>query len=303
VVRQLLRTIRKIYPYRDCSDSKFSRHSKVGKHCLYGSIGLCQAPCVNKSDRDIKNYKFSVLQIKKLLSGNSSKLVNSLEKKMSKESKELRYEDAATTRDLLNKLYYVRQSFRSAEEYIDNPYLKDDIAEIALKSLVENIELLKEKPSRIECYDISNISGKGSVGSMVVATNGKIDKDEYKRFKIRTKDTPDDFDMIFEVLYRRLKHEKKDNKNWPRPDLLVVDGGKGQVSAALAALKEYKLEIPIIGLAKKFETIVYKDKNDFKEINLEKRDPGLLLLIRLRDESHRFAQAYHHKLRANNLRA
>ena len=130
---------------------------------------------------------------------------------------------------------------------------------------------------------------------MVVATDGKIDKSEYRRFKIRFKDTPDDVDMIYDVISRRF------NRDWEHPDLLVVDGGKPQVSAAQRALEDMKVSCPVVGLAKKFETIVFKDGSSFKEINVEKNNPGLKLLIVLRDEAHRFAQSYHHLLRLKSL--
>jgi excinuclease ABC subunit C len=130
---------------------------------------------------------------------------------------------------------------------------------------------------------------------MVVATDGKIDKSEYRRFKIRFKDTPDDVDMLYDVVSRRF------NKDWEHPGLLVVDGGKPQVSAAQRALEDMNVSCTVIGLAKKFETIVVKEGNNFKEINVEKTNSGLRLLIVLRDEAHRFAQSYHHLLRLKSL--
>jgi excinuclease ABC subunit C len=221
---------------------------------------------------------------------------------MKTQSRKMQFEEAARTRDLLSKIYYVRQNFNTPEEYIDNPYLRDDVAERALRELVDAIPILKSTPKRIECYDISNISGKESVGSMVVATDGKIDKDEYKRFKIKSKDTPDDFEMMYEVLLRRLKHYNTNPKKWPDPNLLVLDGGKGQVGAVRVVLQDLGIDIPLIGLAKKQETIVFWNGSVYKEINLSKRNEGLRLLISLRDESHRFAQSYHHKLRSISVR-
>jgi excinuclease ABC subunit C len=130
---------------------------------------------------------------------------------------------------------------------------------------------------------------------MVVATEGKQDKDEYRRFKIKFKDTPDDVDMIYDILYRRFHND------WEHPQLIVVDGGKPQVSAALRVIEDLNLDITVIGLAKKSETIVYKENGNFKEISPGKNDQGLRLLMRLRDEAHRFAQSYHHLLRLKSL--
>ena len=171
-----------------------------------------------------------------------------------------------------------------------------------MDDLVNAISQLTKIPSRIECYDISNIFGKQATGSMVVAINGRLEKREYRRFKVKLKDSPDDYEMIREVLSRRFKREKsKSNtlKKWGRPDLVVIDGGKGQVSAATCVMEKYSLDIPVIGLAKRFETIVCADAS---ETNLSRQSEGLKLLQRLRDEAHRFAKAYHLQLRLKNIR-
>ena len=103
--------------------------------------------------------------------------------------------------------------------------------------------------------------------------------------------------MMSEVLGRRF------NNNWPKPDLIVLDGGKGQVSVGLDALREKNIDVPVIGLAKRFETIVYKNEGNFIEVNLSKNNEGLKLLQRLRNEAHRFAQKYHHQLRLRKLKS
>jgi excinuclease ABC subunit C len=212
-------------------------------------------------------------------------------------SKAQRFEEAAKYRDILEKFDYIRQSFKTAQTFIDNPYLVDDMLAKSLDELVKNISDLKEPPKRIECYDISNISGKEAVGAMTVAIDGRIQNSEYRKFKIKFKTEPDDFEMMREVLFRRLSH-----KDWPSPDLLVIDGGKGQLSAVLEVLRILDLQIPIVGLAKKFETIVSKEDGEFKELVLDRRNEGLKLLQRLRDEAHRFGKKYHHQLRLTKLK-
>jgi excinuclease ABC subunit C len=131
---------------------------------------------------------------------------------------------------------------------------------------------------------------------MVVFVNGDKASKEYRRFKIRTKDTPDDFHMMREMLSRRLR-----NKTWTSPQLLVIDGGKGQVGAALKALANMGERIPVVGLAKREETIVVPLKKpggiEFVEIKLPYSTPGINLLRRIRDEAHRFAVTYHRLLR------
>ncbi len=192
---------------------------------------------------------------------------------------------------------------------------KEAWAERAIDHLTSSLQL-SEKLSRIECYDISNLQGTNPVASMVVNEQGFLAKHEYRRFKIKNcPETPNDFAMMHEVISRRLKaYLEKDKKFSTFPDLIVVDGGKGQLSSALHARDKLGLNIPIIiGLAKKEETIItanvipnsgIEDQNgftiydySFTEINLDLHSPGLLLLRRLRDEAHRFAISYHRKLR------
>ncbi|MFZ5424831.1 MAG: GIY-YIG nuclease family protein [Patescibacteria group bacterium] len=300
----VVRTLRKALPYRDCSVSKFNKYARMDQPCLYGHIGLCSAPCT--SSTSILEYKKDISRLRSILSGKSSSMLKRVEKQMQHSSLNQEYEKAAKYRDILKKFRYIRQSFRTADKYIENPYLVEDMINQALDSLVLNIPHLNKLPKRIECYDISNLSGKEATGSMVVAINGRLTNKEYRNFKIKLKDTPDDFAMMREVLYRRLSREvapTKTRKPWGTPDLLVVDGGKGQVSIALEVAKELNVDLPIIGLAKRFEHIVYFDGENFSEIALSKSDPGLKLLQRLRDESHRFARRYHHKLRLQKIRS
>ena len=293
--KYIVKTIRKIIPFRDCSSSKYARYQKLGRPCLYGHLGLCSAPCT--ANISLEGYREDIKRVKKLLSGKSAQIVNTLKREMEKAAKKEDFEKAANYRDIVQKFDYIRQSFKTAGKYLENPYLVDDIIAKSLDELVKNITIVKSLPSRIECYDISNISGKEAVGSMVVTTDGRINKSEYRRFKIKFKTQPNDFEMMSEVLGRRF------NNNWPKPDLIVLDGGKGQVSAGLDSLREKNINVPVIGLAKRFETIVYKDDGNFIEVNLSKDNEGLKLLQRLRNEAHRFAQKYHHQLRLRKFKS
>lgn len=300
--KYVVKALRKMFPFRDCSKSKFTKYQKQGTPCLYGHLGLCPAPCVN-TYLNTHDYRKNISSIKRTLKGNTSSLLNDIEKSMVQASKNEDFEVAAHLRDILKNFEYIRRDFHSAQEYIENPYLLEDLEREYLDSLVQLLPNLKSIPQRIECYDISNISGKEAVGSMVVAIDGKIDNREYRKFKIKTKDTPDDFAMMAEVLRRRLSREGDTNgKHWGTPDLIVLDGGKGQLSAVMPVLLDLNLDIPLVGLAKKFETIVYHDGLDYVELRYPKESPGLNLLIRLRDESHRFAQKYHHELRIKSIR-
>ena len=303
VVRNILTTSRKIFPFRDCNYSKFAKYKKIGSPCLYGHMGICSSPCLANEVSDLSNYKKSISGLKKILSGNVTGLIKDINKKMLTYSKNENFEDAAVCRDLLDKFYFVQKTFREAEEYINNPYLVDDISKKSLEDIKDFLPVLKKVPSRIECYDISNISGKEAVGSMVVSINGTINKSEYKRFRIKFKKTPDDFGMMYEVLYRRLKRELPGSgmRSWGIPDLIIVDGGKPQVSSASDVLKDLNMSVPVVGIAKKYETLVCKEGEDFIEKNFLKDSLGMKLIIKLRDESHRFAQSYHHLLRKKSL--
>lgn len=154
---------------------------------------------------------------------------------------------------------------------------------------------------RIEAFDISNIQGKSPVASMVVFENGKPNKNEYRRFKIKYQpESPDDFAMMREAILRRLrKYKDNDPKFSKLPDLIVIDGGRGQLNAAIKALTELNIVLPTIGLAKKKELIYVP--NSPEPIQLPLQSAGLLLLRKLRDEAHRFAISYHKKLRDKKL--
>jgi excinuclease ABC subunit C len=302
--KQIVRIIRKLFPYRDCSVSKFNKYKKLSNPCLYGHIGLCNGPCASYEDTNLSEYRKNISRIKKLLSGKSVKIIKNIESSMQKASKSKEYEEAAKYRDLLEKFNYIRQEFTEPEDYIKNPYLAQDRYEKALFELKESLPLLTDLPKRIECYDISNISGKDAVGSMVVSINGRIDNSEYRKFKIKFKKTPDDYEMMKEVLLRRVKREVSKNKKvvkWGVPDLIVVDGGKGQVTAALEALQTFDFPVPVIGIAKKYETFVFNYRGKFVEKNLSRDNKGLHLVMNLRDEAHRFAQRYHHQLRLRKI--
>jgi len=304
--KNVLYTLRKSIGFRDCSLGKFQRYSKQNKPCLYGYLNLCQAPCLTDTEtsaykQSFTSYKKDIKNIEKVLSGKSSTLYKYYENQMNKASKNRDYEDAGQFRDVLKKLDYIRINFKSAQNYLDNPYLIDDILENSLSGLAKSLPILTKKPKRIECYDISNLSGKEAAAAMIVATNGRIDKSEYKRFQIKLKDSPDDFEMLREVLRRRFLEKKDGNEKWPIPDLIVVDGGKGQVSAVLEVLNERHQNIPLIGISKRYETLIYYDKGEFKEVSLDRNNEGLKLIQRMRDEAHRFSRKYHHLLRLKKL--
>ncbi len=157
---------------------------------------------------------------------------------------------------------------------------------------------LKKIPLRIEGYDISNIQGRDAVGAMVCFVNGKPEKSQYRHFKIKTVSGMNDFAMLQEILTRRLKRIRQESS--PAPDLILIDGGKGQLSAAVEILERYSLALGIVGLAKRLEEIYFPDRSN--PLLLSTGSPTLQLLQRVRNEVHRFALSYHRKLRQNHYK-
>jgi len=179
----------------------------------------------------------------------------------------------------------------------------------ALNELQDYLDL-PVAPLRIECYDMSHIQGTDYVGSMVVVEDGLAKKSEYRRFKIKTVDGNDDFAAMEEVLTRRFTAyladrarpvEERDGKFAYPPQLLVVDGGKGQLSSAVRVLDDLGLrdEIPVVSLAKQFEEVFVPGRSE--SIRLPRQSEALFMLQRIRDESHRFAITYHRSLRAKRM--
>jgi excinuclease ABC subunit C len=205
------------------------------------------------------------------------------------------FEKAASLRDVVLALEGTVAKTRRFER-IDPTLLSTD--ETAMRMLGEALSLAVP-PRSMECFDISHISGTYVVASMVRFDDGKPNKDQYRRFQIKSFVGNDDFRAMEEVVGRRYRRLKEEGR--PFPDLVVIDGGVGQVGAALKAFVALDLEPPpLIGLAKKEETIVFPDGRS--DLNLPVVHPGLRLLQRLRDEAHRFANGYNANLRSKRIR-
>ena len=200
-----------------------------------------------------------------------------------------------------NKLKLISMGKTNAEEYLRKWQTSQATNLDLVQEILGELKVILKLPAvprRIEGYDISNIQGTNPVGSMVVINDGLPAKSEYRKFKIMVKNTPDDFAMMREMLERRLARVNPTNKadSWPIPDLIVIDGGKGQLGVAVEVLKKYKLKIPVIGLAKRIEEIFLP--NNSTPIVLPHDNPVLQMLQRLRDEAHRFGITFHKSLRS-----
>lgn len=193
----------------------------------------------------------------------------------------------------------IDMSKTNADEYLEKQIekirRKNDATKLACERLQKLLNL-KRYPRRIECYDISHISGVDKVGSMTVFIDGEPSKDDYRRFKIKTVEGNNDFECLKEVLTRRLsKLGTSEEEKFARPDLVVIDGGKGQLTAVKSAFESYASDIEFISLAEREEEIFVPGSSE--PIVLSKSDYALKVLIRLRDEAHRFAITFNRSLR------
>lgn len=275
LIREALTIIRKIFPYRVCDNMP-------KKECLDNHIGLCDAPCVGKISK--VEYKKNIRNIRLILEGRKDDLYRSLTKEMEIFSQEHRYEKAIKARDQLRAIGALYSSTK------DINYYKE--AEQLMRTLN-----LPRTPLRLEAFDISNIMGNQAVGSMVSFFNGVPDKKNYRKFRIKEVEGIDDFKMIAEVVRRR--YRRLQNEGAAYPDLIVIDGGKGQLGAACAQLEILGVDIPIISLAKREEEIFLPKRRS--PVKLPENSLGLRLLQRIRDEAHRFAVSYHRKLRSKKM--
>jgi excinuclease ABC subunit C len=287
-VKQALRYMRRIFPY-------YTKPSQTHSSKLEYQIGIIPTPDISKED-----YRRNITRLVMIFEGKTSTLLAQLEGEMKRLSKAKQYELASEVRNqyLAIKALGTKMVFGREETF-------DLTLDTALNELTQTLGLAKT-PRRIECYDISNFAGGDSVSSMIVFTDGVPDHAAYRHFKMHTAG-PNDFAMMAETLRRRFSTR---NASWPKPDLIIVDGGKGQLSAARKQFTEDNIRIPIVGLAKRYETIVQHTNDtvaampatarlegEFIMINFLPNSPTLHLLQRIRDEAHRFAVSYHKVLR------
>ncbi|MBF0478334.1 MAG: excinuclease ABC subunit UvrC [Candidatus Omnitrophica bacterium] len=274
LVREALGLLRKIFPY--CN-----KKTCGPKECLDFHLGLCPGPCAGKICA--KDYQDNIKNICFVLDGEKDQLYRGLQGKMAELGSRKEYEEAAKVRDQLRAVSALYSGSANVNFYKEAEQLQ---------RLLE----LPRIPERIEAFDISNIMGEQAVGSMVSFLNGRPDKKNYRRFKIKTVEGIDDFQMMAEVVHRRYKRLKEEKTVFP--DLILVDGGKGQLSAAVGQLKILNVDVPIASLAKKAEEIFLPRKRN--PVKLSPESLALQLLQRIRDEAHRFAVTYHRLRRTKN---
>lgn len=307
-VRQALKLLRRIFPFAT------KRTLGQKRATLHYHLGL--DPGLEEGKTSLEDYRANLRRLMAVIQGKRKNIERELERDMKKRAKAGEFEEAAKLRNQLFALQNLnKQIVFSDKEFLD---ISKDHA------LVELVDLLglADFPKRIEGYDISHMQGSDVVASMVVFTNGVSDKGEYRKFKTR-KNQNNDFYNMNETLKRRLS--EKNRKAWGLPSLVLIDGGKGQLDAAIKARDEMgQGQIPFIGLAKREEQIVIakersgigvqtavlhklggfmSESNDFILVNVPHNSNLVKLLQRIRDESHRFAVSYHSVLKVKRQTA
>ncbi len=282
-LRLALKIIRKIFPYRTCT-------VMPKKACIQYHIHRCPAPCISKIEQVA--YNKSIKHIVMVLEGKKQQLLKSLKREMDALSKTQNYEQAAQVRNQYVALQHLHEAGRIADydlEVKPEPG-KEDSA-----------------PHRIEGYDVSNLNGKEAVVAMVVFIYGQAAKHLYKRFKIKTVSGPNDYAMLQEAIERRLNRAEQDMVNektwefaddegWGLPNVMIIDGGKGQLSAVEHIVAKHNITMPLVGIAKgkerKNEDLYFAGDSSF-------RDTAIIRAVR--DEAHRFSGAYHRTLRTKRM--
>jgi excinuclease ABC subunit C len=287
------------------------------RRCLDHIIKNCSAPCIRKVSLD--EYRDRVLAACEFLEGQSHEMLSQLEEEMRRAAEKLDFERAAELRNMVEDL---RRTTRPTRRFTRGSLPSTVNPEADVQALAEALHL-PDRPHVMECFDISNISTTHIVASMVSFRNGVPDKSNYRRYRIRTVQGQDDFASIGEVVRRRYSRvllegrevdpslaeysqqspvealrtaARTQPERYVRlPDLIIVDGGKGQLGAACRELQRLGLsDLPIIGLAKEYEEI-YRP-GEAIPLRLSEDSGALQLLQRIRDEAHRFANGYHQLL-------
>ena len=298
-LREAVQLLQRVFRYRTCSLDILDGEPKNRsfRPCLLHSIGQCSAPC---ADRIAKaSYRRDVDAFVRFLGSKRSTMLRELREEMEQASADLRFEDAAKLRDRITAIEKLDDREKRAKDGVQwqpevTVFSGDPTP--ALKSLQRTLGL--KLPIRsMEAIDIAHLQGGETVGSKVCFVDGRPFKDLYRRFKIRTVDN-DDYAAIREVVSRRYRDAGVGEELYP--DLILIDGGLGQLHAAMDAFADLSAKPPmVISLAKKDERIYVQEKTE--PIRLGRENLGLKLCQAIRDEAHRFAQHYHHILRRKKM--
>jgi excinuclease ABC subunit C len=290
-LRGAIQVLQRIFKFRTCAldieadDPRW----RWFRPCILASINQCTAPCNLRIDRE--SYVKDIRRLQLFLDGKKAVVVKELEEEMKEASKALQFEKAARLRDEIKALTSLNLRGNLADHAQPEVFYVDPRK--GLKGLKQILKL-SSLPRTIHGVDIAHLGGNEMVGSLVTFVDGLPFKPGYRRYRIKSVSGIDDFASIREVVARRIQGLQE--RDEPFPDIWLIDGGKGQLSAALAAFEALKVVPPtVVALAKREEEIYVEGRSD--PIVLSRRSFALRLLQYVRDEAHRFAQHYHHLLR------
>lgn len=319
-LKEVLSIARKIFPY--CNAPRGKEFGKpTNTPCFDYHIDLCPGACIGAITPE--KYQEGIQQLQLFLRGKKKDVLHQIETEMKEASEKEDFEYAAELRDRLQLIKAVTQENYRLKPDLQLPKLKESLryeGMIYLRRLLTNhYSLPKTYPlTRIECFDVSNIQGTNATVALVCFVNGQAAKDQYRLFNIKTLNTPNDFAMMQEALLRRQNHSE-----WGIPNLLILDGGKGQLRSVL---KVWQWRTPVIAIAKKPDRLIFPifpveppkkkkpeeegprlvpldepardlSKLTYHEVKLEPGNPALILAQQLRDEAHRFSKFQHTRLR------
>ena len=290
-LRQSLQLVQRVFRFRTCKldiDADDEKR-RFFRPCLLHYIQSCTAPCADRVSKT--DYARQLSELVRFLQGKQSQLKRQIKRRMKRASDALNFEKAAQLRDELTALDAL------SKRPLKGDYPAADVLTVDPQEGLREIEEIFEldyTPRSIEGVDIANLGGQESVGAVVSFIDGQPFKPGYRRFRIKGVEGIDDYAMIREVVARRFRRLKEEGETYP--DVLLIDGGAGHLSAARSALGKLGVELLLtVGLAKEEELIHVPGRRN--PLELERRSPALRLLQHVRDEAHRFAQHYHHLLR------
>lgn len=317
-LKKTLRFLRRAFPYYTVK-----KHPKT--KCMYCHLGLCPGPVRNsppigppgaQSAGAISNgagpylnlpeYRKNIKKLILILKGKRSAVLSSLKKEMSRLLKEKKFEEAAKVRDEISNLQQVMSHASVIEPKASKKILGNDWQKT--QTILRGLIGIDKKITRIECYDVSNMQGKFATGSMIVFIDGKPDKNQYRKFHIRSEGRPNDIAMLKEIIERRLSH-----KEWDYPETMLIDGGIAQLNIAISVKNHPAVRpgapsddgaksksIKVLSLAKRNKDLYIEGKDGSIPLRSLPREIYNLIL-QLDDEAHRFAITYHKKLRKKSL--
>lgn len=293
-LRGAVQALQKVFKFRTCSldIEEADERWRWFRPCLLASINQCTAPCNLRISKE--DYRRDIDRLRMFLDGRKKNLVEEMRAEMAEAAKALNFEKAARLRDEIRMLETLDQRGDLEEDVQPEVFYIDPKKGLAgLKKVLK----LDKLPRTIEGVDIAHLGGDETVASLVQFIDGLPFKPGYKRYKIRGVQGVDDFKSIHEVVSRRFQRLHEESEVFP--DILLIDGGKGQLSAGLAAFRELDITPPtVISLAKREEEIYVPGEDE--PLRLSRHAFALRLLQYVRDEAHRFAQHYHHILRGKS---